>query len=155
MNQIEPHLCSSTALLDVVARLRDLRQRAPRLREPVGQHGDGPVVLGSGELPAALFTTDQPSLPIDDVSVGVAGRLPEHTDRAGGFIPSQHSIIGYIAEHEVATGREVRRALCPAAAAPQALDPLVAADAGEAWVERLELGADPVHVLSPPLLLIV
>src|SRR5262249_50203191 len=68
----------------------------------VGEPGDRPVVLGPGPPARALLAPHQPALPVDGVTVGVAGRLAEHAYRAAGLVPAQDPVVRNVAEHHIA-----------------------------------------------------
>ncbi len=79
---------------------------------------------------------------VERVAVRVAGGVPEDADRAGRLVPAQHAVVRDVAPDEVPRGREVDRALRPAAASVEPLDHWIAADAAEAIVQDLELRRD-------------
>ncbi|MCY1302741.1 hypothetical protein D9M70_524180 [compost metagenome] len=57
-----------------------------------------------------------------------------------GFVIAQHPIIGDIRPDDIASGREIGRPLCPAAARIELLHPGAAVDqAGKALVHNLEI----------------
>ena len=134
VNQIDPserthHVVRAVQPLAVVA---------------IGEDGDRAVVLGAGDPAVAVLARHQPAVGVERVAVGVAGRMAEHADRASGLVPAQQPIVGDVADEEVATGRDVHRALRPPAPDVKALDAVVALDVAEALVEHLELGRNAV-----------
>ena len=88
----------------------------------VGDDRDAAVVLGADHAPAAVLAADEPSLAIDGVAVGVAGRLAEDADRAAALVEPHHAVVGNVGEDEIAPAGEVCRPLGPASAGPQPLD---------------------------------
>ena len=108
--------------------------------EAVGDRRDRAVVLGALDAPGAVRAAHQPSLAVDGVAVGVARRRAEDADVAGGLVPAQDAVVGDVAPHQVAAGREVGRALGPAGALEELLDARARAhEAPEALVEDLVL----------------
>ena len=79
-------------------------------------------MLGPDDAPTAVFARDEPALAIDGVAVGVVGRFAKYADRAVALVVSQHPVVGDVREDEVARGGEVRRALGPSRAGPEAFD---------------------------------
>ena len=114
----------------------------------VGQHGHASVGLGPGERPMTLLAGDQPTLPVDRVAVGVAGRGAEDADCARQLVEPQHPVVGDVAEQQVAPRGEVRRPLRPAATREHTLDPLVALAATKPFVDDLELCPGSIHFLT-------
>ena len=110
----------------------------------VGKDGDGAVVLGAGHPAVAVLARHQPALEVECVAVGIASRLAEHADGARGLVPAEESIVGDVAEQQVAAGGNVDRSLRPPALDVEAFDPAVALDVAEALVEDLELGGNEV-----------
>ena len=88
----------------------------------VGDDSQAAVVLGPDDAPTTVLARDQPALAIDGVAIRVVGRLAKHADRAVALVVSQHPVVGDVREDEVARGGEVRRALGPSRAGPEALD---------------------------------
>src|SRR6201986_2990385 len=81
----------------------------------VGQHGDRAVVLGAGNLAAAVLAGEQPPLLVPGIAVGVVGRLAEHRRRLVGRVPAQHPVVGDVAPDQRPVVAEPDRALGPAA----------------------------------------
>src|SRR6185369_8509384 len=108
----------------------------------VGQHGDRPVWLGPGDGAAAVLAADQAAAAVHRVPVRVPAGLAEDPYRSGGLVPAQDPVVGDIAEDEVSAGREPGRAFRPTAAGMQPLQPGVAVEEGETFVEYLEPGPD-------------
>jgi hypothetical protein len=82
--------------------------------EMIHQHGDGAVVFGAGDAASVVFAGDKAALAIAIVAVAVVRRSAEHADFASVFEPTQHSIVGNIAEEKIAAIGEPDRAFSPA-----------------------------------------
>ena len=105
----------------------------------IGDDGDRPVVLGARDAPRAVLAAHEPTLAVDGVAVGVARRGAEDADVPGRLVPAQHAVVRDVAPHEVAAGGEVGRALVPATAIGEPLEPRAALDAEpEAVLDDLE-----------------
>src|SRR6185295_8160983 len=83
-----------------------------------------------------VLARDEPALPVNRVTVGVAARRTKDADRAVGLVVAHHAVVRDVGEQRVAPGREVHRALGPAGAGPQSLHMGCAVEAGaEALVQ--------------------
>ena len=96
----------------------------------VGQHGDPAIVLGAGHTPMAMLAGHQPALAVGGVAVGESGGRAKHRHRPVGVVVAQQPVVGQVGPDQIAPAAEPGRALGPAAAGPQALQPRVADEAG-------------------------
>ena len=101
-----------------------VRAVEPQAGVPVGEDGHAPVGLGAGDPPVALLAADQTALR-RGVAVDVSGRGAEDTDAAGGLVPAQEAVVRDVAPDQLPPGGQVQRALGPAAAVVQHLQPAV------------------------------
>ena len=104
-----------------------------------GQHGALTVMLTARDAAATVFAGEHPALAVQGVAVGVPGRLLKHRDRAVGLVPAHHPVVRNIGPQQVAPGRHIDRAFCPAAATGEFLQVHIAGGiAGEARVQHLK-----------------
>src|SRR5882672_9554855 len=82
---------------------------SPLALEAVSQHRDRPVIFGAGQLLAAHFAGDKPSLAVAGVAVGVVRGPPERADGAGFFLPAQNAVARDVAPQQVAAVAEPHR----------------------------------------------
>src|SRR5690606_4060149 len=78
----------------------------------------------------AVLGADEPALAVDGVAVRVAGGLAEDGCLAVGLVPLHDPVVGDVAPHDVATGREVGGTFGPAEAGGELLDTGAALDTG-------------------------
>ena len=88
----------------------------PLAVEAVDQHGDGAVVLGADDAPAAVLAGDEAALAVAGVAVGEVGGLAVDADRARLLLPLQDAVVGDVAPQQIAPVAEIDRPLGPAAA---------------------------------------
>jgi hypothetical protein len=88
----------------------------------IGDHGDGAVVLRSGDPAPAVLAGHQPALPVDRVAVGIAGRAAEDGDLAALLVEAQHPVVGNVAPDQRPVRREIGGPLGPPASVVEALE---------------------------------
>src|SRR5262245_10933184 len=102
----------------------------------IRQHGDAAVILGTSHSARAMLARDKAPLPVAGVTVGVIGRLTEHTDRARLFSPAQHPIVRNIAPQQIAPIPKPAGAFGPQCPCVESLHRGMSEGIGlEAWVE--------------------
>ena len=69
--------------------------------ETLRQHGDRAVIFRAGEVLRIVLAAHQPALAIARVAIRIVRRFAKDADPAGGFIPSQDSVVGYVAEQQI------------------------------------------------------
>src|SRR5208283_1238011 len=68
----------------------------------VHEHGNGAIVFGASKAPGVMFAGEKASLAVTKVAIAIVGRAAENADLAGILEPTQHAIVGDVAEEEVA-----------------------------------------------------
>src|SRR5882724_11938046 len=80
----------------------------------VGDDGDRTVEFGPGDPSAAVFASEQASLPINGVAVRVHRWLAVYAEVTVILREAHDAVVGNVAEQHVAASREVNRSLRPA-----------------------------------------
>jgi len=88
----------------------------------IRQHRDRSVVFGSREPARVVLTSKQPALAIAVIAVAVVRWTAEGADLSSFLLPTQHSVIGDVAEQEVAPIAKPYRPFRPSRACIEALD---------------------------------
>ena len=88
----------------------------------VHQYGDGAVVFGARQAARVVLTGEQAALAVAEVAVAVVRRAAENADLAGVLQPTEHSIVGDVAEKKIAAIGKPDRTFRPARAGVQAFD---------------------------------
>src|SRR5882672_2400868 len=88
----------------------------------VGDDGDRAVEFGPGDPSAAVFASEQASLPINGVAVRVHRWLAVYAHVTVVLREAHDAVVGNVAEQHVAASREVNRSLGPAESGCDALN---------------------------------
>src|SRR5258705_7200798 len=97
----------------------------------VGDDRDRAVEFGPGDPSAAVFASDQASLPIDGVTIRVHRRMAVYADVTVILQETHDAIVGNVAEQYVAASREINWAFGPAEPGCDALNRHGTGEGGE------------------------
>ena len=81
--------------------------------ETIHQHRDRAIVFGSRYPSRIVLAGEQPALSVPIVAVAVIRRATENADFSSLLQPSQHSIVGDVAEEEIPPIRKPYRSFRP------------------------------------------
>jgi len=88
----------------------------------VHQNRDGAVVLGTRDAARIVFAGEQAALSVAVIAIAVVGRTAKNADFSRVFEPSQHAVVGNIAEQKITAITEPNGALGPARACVEPFD---------------------------------
>ena len=87
----------------------------PPVAETIGENGQRPVEFRPGHAASPVLAGDEPTLAVAGIAVDEVGRRPEDGHTAA-LHPSQHPLVGNVAEDQALHVREPDGSLRPAAA---------------------------------------
>ena len=90
--------------------------------EMIHQHGDGIIVFGASDAAGVVFAGEQASLAVAVIAVAIVRRRAENADLAGVFEPTQHAIVGNIAEEKIPAIGEPDGTFSPARSGVETFD---------------------------------